>query len=120
MRIRIWCRSHTNVCPGSDEVGLFARFALSRLVECRHSEGVLQALHEAGARVLCGFDHRLVGLHPQQAVSLLLFNAVSGDGIAAVTAGTLPGQDDKVLVDLVDLQVFRLTGRIFRKMNALR
>lgn len=100
----------TNCGPGSDEVGLLARFSLAGKVQRRHPECVLQTLHQAGAGVLGGFDHRLVGLHPQNAVPLLLLNAVSGDGRAAVAAGPLPGQDDKVFIDLVDLEVLRLTG----------
>lgn len=80
----------TNSSPGSDEVGLFARFPLSCQVEGRHPEGVLQTLDQAGAGVLRGFDHGLVGLHPQKTVPFLLLDAVSSDGRAAITAGTLP------------------------------
>lgn len=102
----------TNGGPGSNEVSLFARFSLASKVQRRHPERVLQTFDQASARVLGGFDYRLIGLHPQKAVPLLLLNAVSGDGRAAVAAGPLPGKDDKVFIDFVDLKVLRLTGWI--------
>lgn len=104
----------TNGSPGSDKVSLFAWFALSCLVICRHPEGVLQTFNQAHASVLGGFYHSFISLHPQKAVPLLLLNTVPSDGTATIAAGMLPGQDDKVLVDLIDLQVSGLAGRIFK------
>lgn len=105
----------TNCSPGSDEVRLFARLSLPGKVQRRHPKCVLQALNEASASVLGGFDHRLIGLYPQKTVPLLLLNAKSSNGRSSVIAGPLPGQDDKVFIDFVDLEVPRLTGWIWGK-----
>lgn len=116
-KLEIMCKKHipTNCGPGSDEVRLFARFSLASKVQRRHPECVLQALNETSASVLGGFDHRLIGLHPQKTVPLFLFNAESSNGRSTIIAGPLPGQDDKVFIDFVDLEVPRLTGWIWGK-----
>jgi len=106
---------HTDGISGCNVVSLFAGLALSSLVDGRHSEGVLQPLNEARAGALGGFHHRLIGFGPEQAVPLLPFDAVAGDGAAAVAAWLLPGHNDVVLVDLIDLGVSGLTGRICRR-----
>lgn len=118
--LQIKCEKHvpTNSSPGGDEVSLLARFSLAGEVDSRNPECVLQTLNQAGASGLGGFNQRLVGLHPQKAVPLLLLNAVSSDRRAAIAAGPLPGQDNKVFIDFVDLEVLRLTGWIYMENNA--
>ena len=98
---------------GSDKVGLLAGLALASSVDGGHSEGVLQALNEAGTRVLCCADHCVVGLDPEQAVSLLPLDVVASDGAAPVALWFLPGHKHAVLVCLVDAAVKGLVWNLY-------